>query len=78
MNHHFCVETIARADRTLMFLNLLLLLTVSFLPFPTRLVAEYLQKPGEQTAVYRVRSDLRRDGDHLQPLVALREHAAAA
>jgi uncharacterized membrane protein len=52
MNHHFCVETIARADRTLMFLNLLLLLTVSFLPFPTRLVAEYLQKPGEQTAVY--------------------------
>jgi uncharacterized membrane protein len=52
MNHHFCVETIARSDRTLMFLNLLLLLTVSFLPFPTRLVAEYLQKPGEQTAVY--------------------------
>jgi uncharacterized membrane protein len=52
MNHHFCVETIARADRTLMFLNLLLLLIVAFLPFPTRLVAEYLQKPGEQTAVY--------------------------
>jgi uncharacterized membrane protein len=52
MNHHFCVETIARSDRTHMFLNLLLLLTVSFLPFPTRLVAEYLQKPGEQTAVY--------------------------
>jgi uncharacterized membrane protein len=52
MNHHFCVETIARADRTLMFLNLLLLLTVAFLPFPTRLVADYLQKPGEQTAVY--------------------------
>ncbi len=39
MNHHFCVETMARADRTLMFLNLLLLMTVSFLPFPTRLVA---------------------------------------
>ena len=40
MNHHFCVETMARADRTLMFLNILLLMTVSFLPFPTRLVAE--------------------------------------
>jgi uncharacterized membrane protein len=52
MNHHFCVETIARADRTLMFLNLLLLLTVAFLPFPTRLVADYLQKDGEQAAVY--------------------------
>ena len=28
MNHHFCVETMGRVDRTLMFLNLLLLLTV--------------------------------------------------
>jgi uncharacterized membrane protein len=52
MNHHYCTETIARADRTLMFLNLLLLLTVAFLPFPTRLVAQYLQKDGEQAAVY--------------------------
>jgi uncharacterized membrane protein len=52
MNHHYCVETMARADRTLMFLNLLLLLTVAFLPFPTRLVAEYLHKPDEQAAVY--------------------------
>ena len=52
MNHHLCMETIARSDRTHMFLNLLLLLTVSFIPFPTRLVAEYLQKPGQQSAVY--------------------------
>ena len=52
MNHHFCVETMERADRTLMFLNLLLLITVGFLPFPTRLVAQYLQHPGEQAAVY--------------------------
>jgi TMEM175 potassium channel family protein len=52
MNHHDCVETMARADRTLMFLNLLLLLTVAFLPFPTRLVADYLRRDGEQAAVY--------------------------
>ena len=52
MNHHFCVEAVARADRTLMFLNVLLLLTIAFLPFPTRLVADYLNKPGEQAAVY--------------------------
>jgi TMEM175 potassium channel family protein len=51
MNHHFCVETMARADRTLMFLNLLLLMTVAFLPFPTRLVAESIQKhAGERPA----------------------------
>jgi uncharacterized membrane protein len=52
MNHHWCVETMARVDRTLLFLNTLLLMTVAFLPFPTKLVAEYLQKPGEQAAVY--------------------------
>jgi uncharacterized membrane protein len=52
MNHHYCVETIGRADRTLLFVNLVLLLTVAFLPFPTSLVANYLQKPGEQAAVY--------------------------
>jgi len=52
MNHHFCVETMAQADRTLMFLNLLLLMTVSFLPFPTRVVAESFQlHSGEQPAV---------------------------
>ena len=52
INHHYCVQTIARADRTLLFLNLLLLLTVGFLPFPTKLVAQYLQQPGERAAVY--------------------------
>ena len=50
-----------RVDRTLLFLNLLLLLIVAFLPFPTKLVAEYLQKPGEQAAVLRVCRDVRRD-----------------
>ncbi len=52
MNHHTCVETMGRVDRPFLFLNLLLLLTVAFLPFPTRLVADYLQRPGEQSAVY--------------------------
>ena len=72
MNHHTCVETIAKVDRPFLFLNLLLLMTVSFLPFPTRLVAHYLQRPGEQTAVYAYASDFRRHGDHLQRLVAIR------
>ena len=52
MNHHFCVETMARADRTLLFLNVLLLMTVAFLPFPTKLVAQLLQDEGERVAVY--------------------------
>jgi uncharacterized membrane protein len=52
INHHYCIATIGRVDRTLLFLNLLLLLTVAFLPFPTRLVADYLRAPGERPAVY--------------------------
>jgi uncharacterized membrane protein len=52
INHHYCLQTIARSDRTFLFLNLLLLLTIGFLPFPTKLVAQYLQQPGEQAAVY--------------------------
>jgi uncharacterized membrane protein len=52
MNHHYCVETMARVDRTMLFVNVLLLMTIAFLPFPTKLVAQFLQKPGEQAAVF--------------------------
>jgi uncharacterized membrane protein len=51
LNHHHCVSLIGRVDRTFLFINLLLLLTVSFMPFPTKLVAQYLQKPDERQAV---------------------------
>ena len=78
INHHYCVQTLARSDRTLLFLNLLLLLIVGFLPFPTKLVAQYLQQPGERDAALRVCRDVRRDVDRLQRLVALRELAAGA
>jgi uncharacterized membrane protein len=50
MNHHHTVSLFDRTDRTLLFLNNLLLLTVAFLPFPTKLVAQYLQRPGERAA----------------------------
>jgi uncharacterized membrane protein len=52
MNHHTVVACMARVDRVLLFLNLLLLMTVAFLPLPTRLVAENLTGPGESAAVY--------------------------
>jgi uncharacterized membrane protein len=51
INHHHCVSLIGRVDRPFLFINLLLLLTVSFMPFPTKLVAQYLQKPDERQAV---------------------------
>ena len=51
MNHHHTVSFIGRVDRTFLFVNNLLLLTVAFLPFPTGLVGEAIQSGlGEQAA----------------------------
>ena len=50
MNHHHTVSLIARTDRTMLFINNLLLLTIAFLPFPTKLVGDYLRGGGEQAA----------------------------
>ena len=50
-NHHHCVSLVGRVDRTFLFINTMLLLTVAFMPFPTKLVAQYLQKPDERQAV---------------------------
>lgn len=53
INHHHVMETIARVDRTFLFISTLLLLVVAFIPFPTKLVAVYLERPGdERAAVY--------------------------
>ena len=51
INHHHNMRAIGHADRTFMFINLLLLLDVAFIPFPTKLVADYLKGPGNKTAV---------------------------
>jgi uncharacterized membrane protein len=51
MNHHHTVSLIGRIDRTMLFVNNLLLLTVAFLPFPTGLVGTAIQRgSGEQAA----------------------------
>ena len=50
MNHHHTVSLLGRVDRTMLFVNNLLLLTVAFLPFPTRLVAEDLRHAGDEPA----------------------------
>jgi uncharacterized membrane protein len=48
MNHHHTVLLLGRVDRTFLFVNNFLLLTVAFLPFPTGLVGTYLRGSGEQ------------------------------
>ncbi len=55
MNHHAQFERIVRADRTLMLLNLVLLMFVTLIPFPTGLLAGHLSAPSDQhvaAAVY--------------------------
>ena len=47
-NHHRQFERIERADHTLRMLNLLLLLFVTLIPFPTSLLASHLQAPSDE------------------------------
>jgi uncharacterized membrane protein len=42
VNHHGVVDHIKRANRGVLYLNLLLLFSVAFIPFPTALLAEHL------------------------------------
>jgi uncharacterized membrane protein len=50
INHHTLFTHIRRLDHTLLVLNGLLLLGVTFIPFPTALVAEYIQHRDAKTA----------------------------
>jgi uncharacterized membrane protein len=50
VNHHAVTDSIERFDRRLLFINGLLLLTVAAIPFPTGLLAHYLQAGHDQTA----------------------------
>ena len=71
MNHHHTVSLLARIDRTMLFLNLLLLLTVAFLPFPTKLVAQNLQQRRRAGGRARLHGDVRAHVGHLQHVVEL-------
>ncbi len=43
INHHVMIARLREADRTILFLNLLLLMSIALLPFATRLMAAYLR-----------------------------------
>ena len=51
VNHHALVRNIAMVDRTLLFLNLMLLLFVVLIPFATGTMAEYLTSGGQDAKV---------------------------
>ncbi len=48
-NHHSIFRYVRRADRYFVLINVLFLMCIAFLPFPTALLAEYLPEPGGRT-----------------------------
>ena len=51
VNHHALVRQITKVDRTLLFLNLVLLLFVVLIPFSTAIVADYFTRHDWDTQV---------------------------
>jgi uncharacterized membrane protein len=51
VNHHALVRQIPKVDRTLLFLNLVLLLFVVLIPFSTAIVADYFSRHDWDTQV---------------------------
>jgi uncharacterized membrane protein len=50
VNHHTTMHQIARVDRTFLFINVVLLMLIAFIPFPTRLVALHVSGAGARPA----------------------------
>ncbi len=50
INHHTCMHQIGLVDRTFLTINLLLLMCIAFVPFPTNLIAENVHGSGLRAA----------------------------
>jgi uncharacterized membrane protein len=50
VNHHSMFRHFARVDRPLLLLNVLLLMLIAFVPFPTRVVAEFARSDADRRA----------------------------
>ncbi len=50
VNHHNLFRLVRRTDHTFLLVNGLLLMLVTFIPFPTHVLAEYIRQPDARTA----------------------------
>ena len=76
VNHHGQFHRIAKVDRTLLFLNLPLLMFVVLIPFPTDLLASYLHSGSDQHVAAALYSgNFPRDGPLLRHQLAIRRKA---
>ena len=48
VNHHGLLDHLKRTDRAVLYLNLLVLMTVVFIPFSTALIAEHLKSGADE------------------------------
>ena len=51
VSHHSMFERIATVDRPFLFLNLFLLMAIAFLPYPTTLLARFIQDGGNDAHI---------------------------
>lgn len=54
VNHHHLFSVIVRTDNTFLILNVVFLMTIAALPWPTALVAEYVREEGSRTTATAV------------------------
>jgi TMEM175 potassium channel family protein len=50
VNHHAVFRQFARVDRSLLLLNIMLLMLIAFVPFPTRVVADHALSADDRKA----------------------------
>jgi uncharacterized membrane protein len=50
-NHHGLFRAVRRSDHTFLLINIVFLMWIAALPFPTTILADYLGKHGERTAM---------------------------
>jgi TMEM175 potassium channel family protein len=55
-NHHNRFRLISRSDHVLLFLNIVFLMCVAFIPFPTALLSEYIREEAHRTTAVAVYS----------------------
>jgi uncharacterized membrane protein len=52
INHHALYRQIARIDRTFLAINVLFLMVIAFLPFPTKVLADHLHHDAKAAAFF--------------------------
>jgi uncharacterized membrane protein len=50
INHHHVFSLVVRSDRTMLLLNTLLLMMIAFVPFPTAVLADFVETGGARAA----------------------------